>query len=509
MMETTGPRRSGVFLSYSHVDVKWLDRPKVFFENLRNRGWAEAWTDHQIRPGADWDAEIQKALDAAAVAILLISENFLVSEFIGRVELPRILEAREARGLVVLSVYLSPSTIGDYPELAGIQALNGPEKFLCDMTPGEQEALWVKMYEEIKRAIGTARARSAAASGRDDGRAVYLAPAATAALSEFRDEVEDYLALQLPGVRVLPESDDPGGTVEVFSSAVRADLGRSALFVQLLDMNRGLDRFDDAADEGFVALLHRLALEQKAPRKILQWRDAARPLLGPADSPHRRLLEGPTVRTAGREEFKRIIVERYVELTERTEPLGDGKKRIFIDAEPTAAWRSVADRIEEELTQRRGIACMLLGEADQTLEKRREIRDYCLTQCDGLLFVGGSNPGWLPEEHEAYLKLKLKRKEAGKRLAIPMALCEGPPKSGPCAGPVVPCFWCDPDARRGASVAVRHRLPEPEFEVIDCSTVVRAEASGDACAEAFDRFVGRVRGDGGAQPSPPRGGLRT
>jgi hypothetical protein len=516
MMETAGPRRTGVFLSYSHADAAWLERPKVFFETLRLRGIARGWTDHQIKPGDDWSAEIQQALDDAAAAVLLISEDFLASAFIGRVELPEILKARAERGLVILPVYLSASTVADYPDLARIQALNSPQRLLCDMSKGEQDALWVKMSQAIQRGIGPVPAAPAPASPRDDRPAIYLAPAATASLSEFRDEVKDYLSLQLPGVRVLPESSDPGGGIAVaaFVSAVQADLQRSALFVQLLDLSRGLDWFDDAPEEGSVGLLHRCALDLKAPREILQWRDALGPLPKAADSPHRRLLEGPTVSTAGREEFKRMIVERYGELTapaaRAPEPeLGEGdEKQIFIDAEPTPAWRSVADRISRELTQGRRIACMMLGEGLETRE-RRETRDFCLTHCDGLLFVGGSNPRWLMEEREAYLKLKLKRKEAGKSASVPMALCEGPPKPGPCEGPLVPCFWRDPEARRGASVAVRHRLPG--FDVIDRSTGVCSDAAGcrgGPCAEAFEQFVRRVRGgETGAAPQSP-GGLK-
>src|SRR5690349_12206404 len=135
-----GPRRTGIFLSYSHADTVWLERPKVFFETLKGRGVARGWTDHQIKPGDDWSAEIQKALDDAAVAVLLISEDFLASDFIRRIELPAFLKAREQRGLVVLPVFLSPSTVFECcPELVKIQALNSPQKLLCDMSKRDQD----------------------------------------------------------------------------------------------------------------------------------------------------------------------------------------------------------------------------------------------------------------------------------------------------------------------------------------------------------------------------------
>ena len=53
-------------------------------------------------------------------------------------------------------------------------------------------------------------------------------------------------------------------------------------------------------EEGFVALLHRCALEQKTPREILQWRDPDKKLPKAVDGTrsHLKLLEGPTVSVA-------------------------------------------------------------------------------------------------------------------------------------------------------------------------------------------------------------------
>src|SRR5262249_47702220 len=156
--------------------------------------------------------------------------------------------------------------------------------------------------------------------------------------------------LQLPEVRILPESSGQGSSREAFLSAMRADIERSILFVQLLDQSRGLDYFEDAPEEGFVALLHRCALGLKTPRQILQWRDPGKKLPKAADGTrsHLKLLEGPTVSVAGREEFKGLIVERFGELiaarsgASKLEASDVIDKQIFINAEPTRAWRSVA-----------------------------------------------------------------------------------------------------------------------------------------------------------------------
>ena len=105
--------RPKVFVSYSHKDEKALEQLLRFLRPLVREGLLGAWTDTGLQGGADWKREIEEALAAATVAVLLISQDFLDSDFIVKEEMPRILE-REAAGLVkVLPVFLSPSLVSD------------------------------------------------------------------------------------------------------------------------------------------------------------------------------------------------------------------------------------------------------------------------------------------------------------------------------------------------------------------------------------------------------------
>ena len=77
-----------VFISYCHRDTAWLDRLKIHLRPLVRRTSLDLWDDSRISPGQAWQKEIAGALARADVAILLVSADFLASDFIVNNELP-------------------------------------------------------------------------------------------------------------------------------------------------------------------------------------------------------------------------------------------------------------------------------------------------------------------------------------------------------------------------------------------------------------------------------------
>jgi GH24 family phage-related lysozyme (muramidase) len=143
--------RSQIFISYSHKDKKWLDSMQTMLKPLVREQKISVWDDKKIEAGQKWREEIGAALSVAKVAVLLISPDFLASDYIAHHELPRLLDAARQEGLTIIWVAVRHSLYKD-TEIEQYQAANDPQKPLAHLRPAERERTLVEICECIKRA---------------------------------------------------------------------------------------------------------------------------------------------------------------------------------------------------------------------------------------------------------------------------------------------------------------------------------------------------------------------
>lgn len=112
-----------IFISYSHKDVEIKDAVRKHLSVLEYASGLveEVWSDDDIRAGEDWLERINDTMTRAKVALLLISADYLASEFVNTTELPRLLTRRENEGLLVIPIIVRPCAWRQVPWLRRMQ----------------------------------------------------------------------------------------------------------------------------------------------------------------------------------------------------------------------------------------------------------------------------------------------------------------------------------------------------------------------------------------------------
>lgn len=144
------PFRKGVFVSYSHRDSAWLEKLRVHLAPHMRGERLDLWDDNRIAAGSDWRKEIAQAISNARVAVLLVSPDFLASDFVADVELPQI-RAQLDSGLTLLWVAVRHSAY-DITVLEQRQAANDPRVPLDALPPPEQDRVLVEVARRIASA---------------------------------------------------------------------------------------------------------------------------------------------------------------------------------------------------------------------------------------------------------------------------------------------------------------------------------------------------------------------
>ena len=146
-------KKNHVFVSYSHKDYRWLDRLRVHLRPLIREDELDLWDDSRIDPGTNWRNEIQQAIDKANVAILLISADFLASDFISNNELPPLLEKAKNDGTIILPVIVSPCRFSETKNISQFQAVNDPSQPLSSQSKTKQEKVFVDLSKHTEKAL--------------------------------------------------------------------------------------------------------------------------------------------------------------------------------------------------------------------------------------------------------------------------------------------------------------------------------------------------------------------
>ncbi len=139
-----------VFVSYAHPDERHRKRLEKHLSALRRDGLIRDWNDRQIVAGADWAEEIDTTLDDADIILLLVSADFLDSDYCYTIEMPRAVERHEVGRVHVIPVIVRACDWQRTP-FAKLQALPTEGKPVTDWS--NRDKAWFDVVRGIRSVI--------------------------------------------------------------------------------------------------------------------------------------------------------------------------------------------------------------------------------------------------------------------------------------------------------------------------------------------------------------------
>jgi internalin A len=95
-----------VFISYSHTDEILRAQLETHLKLLQRQGLISVWTDRKIAAGEEWKGKIDWALESAEIILLLVSADFIASDYCYDVEMDRALQRHQAKQARVVPIIL-------------------------------------------------------------------------------------------------------------------------------------------------------------------------------------------------------------------------------------------------------------------------------------------------------------------------------------------------------------------------------------------------------------------
>lgn len=95
-----------IFISYSHEDESYKDKLEKHLSILKRNNIVETWHDRKIIPGEEWDKKIKDELETAQIILLLVSVDFLSSNYCYDIEIKRAVERHDKGEAVLIPIML-------------------------------------------------------------------------------------------------------------------------------------------------------------------------------------------------------------------------------------------------------------------------------------------------------------------------------------------------------------------------------------------------------------------
>ena len=141
-----------LFYSYSHKDEKLRNKLETHLSLLRQQGLIITWHDRKINAGLEWKNEIDTYLQKAQIILLLISPDFLASDYCFSVEMKQAIERHNRGEARVIPVILRPVYWQGAP-FGKLEALPADAKPVTGAYWHNQDEAFFSVAEGIRKVV--------------------------------------------------------------------------------------------------------------------------------------------------------------------------------------------------------------------------------------------------------------------------------------------------------------------------------------------------------------------
>ncbi|MDX2001942.1 MAG: COR domain-containing protein [Chitinophagales bacterium] len=150
LLDTHSIRPKRIFFSYSKADAKYLAELDTHLSALKRSGLVETWKDVDLLGGEPWDAKIKEELDRADVVILLLSPDFMATEYVWQEEIPRAIQA----GKTIVPIFLRPCDWDESKyEINSFAALPPKGEWIVSNERPYRDESYLKVAKDIRRLL--------------------------------------------------------------------------------------------------------------------------------------------------------------------------------------------------------------------------------------------------------------------------------------------------------------------------------------------------------------------
>ena len=210
-----------LFISYSHKDEKYKDQLETQLSILRRNKIVTSWHDRKIIAGQEWKDEIDNNLENSEIILLLVSPDFLDSDYCYENEMVRAIERHNNKETVVIPIILRPCDWHETP-FSKLQAL--PKDAKAISLWGNVDEAWLDVVTALKKSIELTNKKRT----KEIVQEIIWTKAITEEFSDWLNDTEIELKhrrvekVSLDDVFVLPDVKVLNDDIDVIAQSVNA-----------------------------------------------------------------------------------------------------------------------------------------------------------------------------------------------------------------------------------------------------------------------------------------------